>query len=236
MPPKRSVLKPYLHGVSPLKRPTSSLGTALACPNSCCHLQPSESTLNSRHCLLGRVKRSPRLQGDGWGRAGTGPIVPALCQQHRAGPWAPEETQGYLDPEASVGVTISSRLLSRGCSLHDAHRAAPHVRGRSFRAPHRVKRRCFRMGKGGWEGPHLRAPSTGQGLLRMSQSVLSSGERLCHDLCAADGELKPLAQIHTEQLGSWWGGLRSLVGLQRESSMCPATCCPEAPPVRGVQG
>lgn len=38
-----------------------------------------------------------RLQSfskDGWGRASTGPVALALCQQHWAGPWAPRETLG----------------------------------------------------------------------------------------------------------------------------------------------
>lgn len=70
MPPKRSVLKLYLCGVSPLKCPTSSLRhSSYLSPSSCHCLRSSRPPLRALVLLGVRIKCLPRLQSfskDGW--------------------------------------------------------------------------------------------------------------------------------------------------------------------------
>lgn len=74
MPPKRSVLKPYLCGVFPLKGPTSSLGhSSRLSPKSRHYLQSSLSSLDRAGpaCWGGsnarlRFRASARMAGEEW--------------------------------------------------------------------------------------------------------------------------------------------------------------------------
>lgn len=179
MPPKRSVLKPYLCGVSPLKCPTSSLRHSSRL-SQLLSLSPilSVHLRQSRSCLLGRIKCLPLLPSfskDSWGAVGAGVPRYLLCANSTGRALGPQRVPGTLGPRSICrGNSKLQAIIWRDAVCTVLHRTDSYTRLRK-KSPfcsRGVRRGCFLTGKEVGRGPHPGAPSMGRALLRISQSVL----------------------------------------------------------------